>query len=284
MPGPSPRVRGEPSSPSTSGSAADGPSPRVRGELCDSCAPPAMPRAIPACAGRTLRRQLRCRGLRAIPACAGRTPGHRTHRALLRRAIPACAGRTAACRPDTAQPLTGHPRVRGENRKRSSPRCGRCGPSPRVRGELACSPSPPSAPAGHPRVCGENVTGTVHQECCCRAIPACAGRTNGIAALSVGATGPSPRVRGERPFQRPRPSTLSGHPRVCGENGRTERGLQRLVRAIPACAGRTNGIAALSVGATGPSPRVRGERATPRSRPGVPAGHPRVCGENGGGR
>ena len=114
-----------------------------------------------------------------------------------------------------------------------------------------------------------------------RAIPACAGRTGRPTPGRSLRSGPSPRVRGERPPSAPAPGRPPGHPRVCGENadhlgpswpdnraipacaGRTVEldGTKAAVkRAIPACAGRTYGpLAALILGC-GPSPRVRGER------------------------
>ena len=96
-----------------------------------------------------------------------------------------------------------------------------------------------------------------------RAIPACAGRT--------------PVMTTETEFK-------TGHPRVCGENGRMEAAGHQLVRAIPACAGRTLKLGIVRPEMYGPSPRVRGE---PSSRDGVrpgETGHPRVCGENLEGR
>ncbi len=153
--------------------------------------------------------------------------------------------------------------------------------------------------SGHPRVCGENVFLVVAQKEPIRAIPACAGRTLQSAADRLAAARPSPRVRGE-PSSRARRAT-SGHPRVCGENGRQIFPLGRLTRAIPACAGRTEEKADWFRIRCGPSPRVRGERpltAPPPPRTDGPSprvrgerntqaephravpGHPRVCGEN----
>jgi len=54
-------------------------------------------------------------------------------------------------------------------------------------------------------------------------------------------------------------SSLSGHPRVCGEN---------------------DGNDAAKLPITGPSPRVRGERSATLAAAASWAGHPRVCGEN----
>ncbi len=51
--------------------------------------------------------------------------------------------------------------------------------------------------SGHPRVCGENDTRAAVDEAEIRAIPACAGRTQGGGEAGVEGIGPSPRVRGE---------------------------------------------------------------------------------------
>ncbi len=92
-----------------------------------------------------------------------------------------------------------------------------------------------------------------------RAIPAYAGRTSDRERDQFCEYGPSPRVRGEPSAGSEAGVPIAGHPRVCGENcSRRPLGCV-LIRAIPACAGRTQ------------------FRATPRS---PASGHPRVCGEN----
>ena len=176
------------------------------------------------------------------------------------RAIPACTGRTLA--PGCLQyPVSGHPRVCGENvlpAHTTSPVCGpsprvrgersrasaliaaSIGPSPRVRGELTIAVGSGSPSSGHPRVCGENGELQVPLAGKARAIPACAGRT------------PCHQAPGR--LGRP------GHPRVCGENAEHCEQLTGLKRAIPACAGRTAARLPLVRNWAGPSPRVRGER------------------------
>ncbi len=99
----------------------------------------------------------------------------------------------------TPPPMPGHPRVCGENLpEQRNLRLARSG-HPRVCGEnfpKRCQPCP--RPAGHPRVCGENCheggVGIAQN----RAIPACAGRTLSNSLTGPAAYGPSPRVRGER--------------------------------------------------------------------------------------
>ncbi len=67
---------------------------------------------------------------------------------------------------------------------------------------------------------------------------------------------------------------MTGHPRVCGENGGLDPGHGELRRAIPECAGRTITDLEKAMWIYGPSPRVRGERQktgksifTPRAIP-----------------
>ncbi len=237
--GPSPRVRGEhnrpavkrgnvPGHPRVCGEnlvgergrwQADGPSPRVRGEHSTGRHDVARVRAIPACAGRTPRRQRSLpTGCRAIPACAGRTPEAGPARTPIAGPSPRVRGELDAClwSRDTG---TGHPRVCGENSgqrapchrlRRAIPACaGRtiasqallrisAGPSPRVRGELMGRKHAGTIKSGpSPRVRGERCD---------------------EARITVVMIGPSPRVRGELKLLTVPPLMLAGHPRVCGEN------------------------------------------------------------------
>ena len=275
---------------------SDGPSPRVRGSRWPSGAVAVSVRSIPACAGKP---------------CAVTASG-----------------------PDWRV----HPRVCGEARSSAGSAIMCVGPSPRVRGS---PPSPHSAslwprsipacagkpwrqtPSGcrgtvHPRVCGEAHRGVGQPDQADGSIPACAGKPGtrstcavmcrvhprvcgeaaaGTIPILFGA-GPSPRVRGSR---------------------RADRGGDRAVGSIPACAGkpwwsrptccgwrvhpRVCGEATLprssATSRPGPSPRVRGSRAAPlrpplavgsipacagKPSPAPPAApgrrvHPRVCGE-----
>ena len=191
-----------------------------------------------------------------------------------------------------------HPRVCGENIMQGWSHVREMGSSPRVRGK--------------PRLCRRTFWGS-------GLIPACAGKTALIDAVKA---------------------ELTAHPRVCGENqppltrwaasagsSPRVRGKHRVVRQaganrglIPACAGKTSGCRAWFSGPRahprvcgenlracfrllrmlGSSPRVRGKRDRPGSRPGLrglipacagktqssqitaslTAAHPRVCGEN----
>ena len=75
-------------------------------------------------------------------------------------------------------------------------------------------------------------------------------------------------------------SSISGHPRACGENYSLAWHWRRATRAIPARAGRTQVCEACGLRVYGPSPRVRGEPLGRRPTPARIAGHPRACGEN----
>ena len=190
-----PRVCGENGSDLAAWRRSFGSSPRVRGKpsgcsdcLCDRG-------LIPACAGKTSCDPSRCAALRAHPRvcgengrprrfsrkAAGSSPRVRGKRARNMvavspsRLIPACAGKT--CDPAAGTSGAGaHPRVCGENLKRTFLKLRKAGSSPRVRGKLgflhALDGLPGLIPAcagktrrnswparrawAHPRVCGEN--------------------------------------------------------------------------------------------------------------------------------
>ena len=272
---------------------------------------------IPACAGKTRACTRPFRALSAHPRVCGENGGRagelRRRRGSSPRVrgkptdaalpglpsglIPACAGKTPTTRTVWWGPEA-HPRVCGENTRRTSAENVASGSSPRVRGKRA-RPRP-----RRPRI---------------RLIPACAGKTTrracgarriwahprvcgeNVFAVDVGRApgGSSPRVRGKPASRTDRPTRLglipacagkthamsrtrrsgSAHPRVCGENSvrattrQDYRGSSPRVRGkrwsgtsdppgarlIPACAGKT-------------------PRPGPRARRG--AAHPRVCGEN----
>ena len=258
-------------------------------------------------------------------------------RAVTNRFIPACAGNSLLAAVE-ARLVTVHPRVCGELSAHASFRRHMAGSSPRVRG---------------------TPTSTTRMGSRCRFIPACAGNSRPRRPSRRGRpvhprvcgelprerkargalVGSSPRVRGTRRHADAGPdslrfipacagnsqlppsklSTMSVHPRVCGEL--RARGLRAaaglgssprvrgtphrrsaegsLWRFIPACAGnsipaglqpdsrtvhpRVCGELALCAGAAeasaGSSPRVRG---TPHISEGPTARrpvHPRVCGE-----
>ena len=150
--------------------------------------------------------------------------------------IPACAGKTVGgFRP--ALLAGAHPRVCGENAAPQPAPGPIAGSSPRVRGKLE-------------EVSGSFAVGGL--------IPACAGKTANHAEYGT-CTPAHPRVCGENmPTQSAGAFGSGSSPRVRGKLSLLPTG-RRLVRLIPACAGKT-----LSV-------RTRSRKAT---------AHPRVCGEN----
>ena len=311
-----PRVCGEAAAGALSGWSLRGPSPRVRGS------PSSFPRlelvvgSIPACAGKPGQRAGPGCGARVHPRVCGeagigfmgkewdngpspRVRGSRPPERATRirdGSIPACAGKPDVDQRYSAIPRV-HPRVCGEASPGSRARMGIGGPSPRVRGSLlvasasggfsgsipACAGKPPGNPAGpfpggvHPRVCGEALA---------------AGWLDGTDR------GPSPRVRGSR--------TGSGHggsrtwsiPACAGKPFRHGVG-QPAIRVHPRVCGEAVVIAHDLPPARGPSPRVRGSRRPARHRRrylgSIPACagkpiqsyprrlltwvHPRVCGE-----
>ena len=258
-----------------------------------------MGRLIPACAGKTLISE-------AVPGAA--------------QAHPRVCGENCPPSHETTDAPGSSPRVRGKRRLRGPPWPGG-GLIPACAGKTV-TPPPPSPPrSAHPRVCGENARRGLAHRRASWLIPACAGKTadevrqagrdrahprvcgeNALRAVSGrDESGSSPRVRG-KPITGAMnwlsdglipacagktglvvrdPRAGQAHPRVCGENLADEltelkpggssprvrgklkraRGFARCVWLIPACAGKTSS-------------------ASPR--PGVPAAHPRVCGENVG--
>ena len=233
--GSSPRVRGKPS---------------VFGVLVQGLG------LIPACAGKTGRFSLSQTAVAAHPRVCGenqkprvsnepyqgsspRVRGKRFARPIInlpRRLIPACAGKTAAY---LLLPVRdgAHPRVCGENIVARSKFKRHQGSSPRVRGK--------------PRARRLSVRAF-------RLIPACAGKTS-LPAFVTFSPEAHPRVCGENGLGAGQePKTAGSSPRVRGKL-RANRLAARLLRLIPACAGKTRHI---------------------WIRAGLRPAHPRVCGEN----
>ncbi len=218
-----------------------------------------------------------------------------------RGSIPACAG--SSCRPC---PRTWsswvHPRVRGEQVRRSLWRWQPPGPSPRARGaELvqafaqvaigsipACagSRSPRTrARSGqrvHPRVRGEQSTGSPCPLNVKGPSPRARG-ADGKPHVDVAAAGSIPACAGSRRRDPVRASRARVHPRVRGE---------QLVRILveridvgpsPRARGAVRNDAA-SLGQTGSIPACAGSRARTASRSADDRVHPRVRGEQSIGR
>ena len=192
--------------------------------------------------------------------------------------IPACAGQTD---PGVRVKIVpgAHPRVSGADVQKLAGNRGFLGSSPRVRGRPRfCVPAPVSvglipACAGqtlygyalgggyraHPRVCGADpgedttvpsgagssprVRGRrfqlLQQQVDRRLIPACAGQTARTSARRT-----APRA----------------HPRVCGADNITAKGMNNGSGLIPACAGQTSTDWSSGTTRLGSSPRVRGRQ------------------------
>ncbi len=157
-------------------------------------------------------------GSRAIPARAGRTGQGARQGGPASRAIPARAGRTALAQSWTVRPA---------------------GPSPRVRGELRDAIAGQGRGRAIPARAGRTLPERGSRPGERRAIPARAGRTPTASRRVRRTYGPSPRVRGERSRSSSGPWSTKGHPRACGENGRSPSDGHSRGRAIPARAGRT---------------------------------------------
>ena len=233
-----------------------GSSPRVRGKRVRRHQIQPGLRLIPACAGKTRRRQGATRSSAAHPRVCGENLPDGTYRfrqlgssprvrGKLSEAqdlpkgsglIPACAGKTSRPSSPTSRPWA-HPRVCGEND--SQPRWSRItsGSSPRVRGKR-----PPQA--------AEAVR---H-----RLIPACAGKT--------------------RPGCRSCPSSAA-HPRVCGENHQAQRALADQRGSSPRVRGKRCSSTG-SGGILGLIPACAGKTLAPGLPGHMYGAHPRVCGEN----
>ena len=312
-----PRVCGENDARRSAFDSARGSSPRVRGKLIAQPRPPALPRLIPACAGKTVRvgstsmtsgahprvcgeNVRRTRGVWEVGGSSPRVRGKRLPRLQQERLvglIPACAGKTSE-KGLSGTTRQAHPRVCGENRPRLRRWTHEHGSSPRVRGKLdvlrgqrprpglipACAGktwTPDSLAAGsgaHPRVCGENVS----------------------ALGNLGSLlGSSPRVRGKHHLRREGRNrrrlipacagktgvragiclVLTAHPRVCGENWRVRVRVAAHCGSSPRVRGKPRRLG-------GPLPALRlipacAGKTTPRTAATLGrSAHPRVCGEN----
>ena len=315
-----PRVCGETGVPYALTSPQVGPSPRVRGNLTAALVAFPGGGSIPACAGKPRSPRRRASASRVHPRVCGETaprmpvssvdagpsprvrgnlrPGGAAR--LVERSIPACAGKPEAARRRRRE-LRVHPRVCGETRAEDGSTMWSSGPSPRVRGNpdrtagtssrRGSIPACAGKPTGgcwprstrwvHPRVCGETRR-----------------RSSGVRIVS----GPSPRVRGNRPRSADSAPSRGSIPACAGKPWR-----MRATRLLPGVHPRVCGETAPAPGAHprhgGPSPRVRGNQrhrvlrkrrqgsipacaGKPAGKPAGPCGHrvhPRVCGETGSG-
>ena len=215
---------------------ADGSSPPARGTLVHDHLGRGAVRFIPACAGNTPRFPCPARPRAVHPRLRGEHPLANTiftnppgssppARGTLcdaedgtqkGRFIPACAGNTGGATPMPCHRSV-HPRLRGEHRRRKTPRSSGLGSSPPARGT-------------------REMRGW--STLLARFIPACAGNTP-LASPRLPCTSVHPRLRGEHSY------TISSFP-FCLGSSPPARGTPHIrdgdgaaFRFIPACAGNT---------------------------------------------
>ena len=229
-----PRMRGEQTTGDKSWICTSGSSPHARGTVGNEWHALRVVGIIPACAGnrrrrsrarslgwdhprmrgeqplRKMRRGVRMGSSPHARGTASTTPRTRAGAGI----IPACAGNspTPSARPPAARD---HPRMRGEQRSRSSCERVRMGSSPHARGTGCWEPPDVALPG---------------------IIPACAG--NSTAKSSRRSTfGDHPRMRGEQPRRsRTTPPRPGSSPHARGTE-QIENVFLSLVGIIPACAG-----------------------------------------------
>ena len=233
--GSSPRVRGKPAT-SHWPFIPPGSSPRVRGKPLPAIERILSSGLIPACAGKTGCSTTYSIAARAHPRVCGENRTIRTVRLTsdgssprvrgkplaaspldcVRGLIPACAGKTNAAR-FQSRAGRAHPRVCGENTRRSAHQTVKGGSSPRVRGKPSCTLTVAGQRGLIPACAGKTSRLAVLLGCL-GAHPRVCGENKGVAVLGKGMKGSSPRVRGKR-------TLFAFFWFVCG--------------LIPACAGKT---------------------------------------------
>ena len=192
-----------------------------------------------------------------------------------------------------------HPRIRGENNRRSAPNGRTRGTSPHTRGKLEKAernvkkarniPAYAGKTWGrggliglqeeHPRIRGENaqiedhhvhIDGTsphtrgkrmvaVTGEGYARNIPAYAGKTDPMDIWHTREAGTSPHTRGKPPPNTSTANRLTEHPRIRGENPRPWQPSRRPAGNIPAYAGKTAATRGMRNTMCGTSPHTRGK-------------------------
>ena len=230
-----PRSRGENHVFDVGGREYSGSSPLTRGKRMRPTPSQSRPGLIPAHAGKTDCRSLRCVAGPAHPRSRGENL-RESYRAIM------CGG---------SSPLT-RGKLRGGDQVRH-----RQGLIPAHAGKTSVSPLIRGSPRAHPRSRGEN-----------KSRRSCRIRLVGSSPLTRGKPGPGARERspprlipahaGKTPAARPPRRTPRAHPRSRGENRRFEGRRDRDVRLIPAHAGKTSERLACR-SAQWAHPRSRGE-------------------------
>ena len=274
-----PRVCGEAGRVFPEPAPAPGPSPRVRGS--PSACPPGTTRwgSIPACAGKPSCPPRTRRGRRVHPrvcgeagkkvwgAIKGMGPSPRVRGSqdldrgeeLVDGSIPACAGKPGRRRAGRS-PARVHPRVCGEAGELQSVSHSPAGPSPRVRGSRAPSGTADGGEGSIPACAGKPVRDDWSMRAA-RVHPRVCGEASIATITGEPGGGPSPRVRGSLHAGAARPPVRGSIPACAGKPART-RSTPRCSRVHPRVCGEAVAGDHDTMVAYGPSPRVRGSRAT----------------------
>ena len=312
-----PRVCGENDARRSAFDSARGSSPRVRGKLIAQPRPPALPRLIPACAGKTVRVGSTSMTSGAHPRVCGENWSTASRRSTAsgssprvrgkrrdRRGqfhglglIPACAGKTQPAWTSTC-PDRAHPRVCGENQCAVRAGMPLPGSSPRVRGKRqidgvdtdrgrlipACAGKTGSSVMtrtmmrAHPRVCGENFFSFGGVPGAVGSSPRVRGKPRGDPEQS-GNGGLIPACAGKTTGRKRTRRRGAAHPRVCGENRPAAAPPRRSSGSSPRVRGK-HGRADERRAGEGLIPACAGKTASSGAPPGSARAHPRVCGEN----
>ena len=214
------------------------------------------------------------------------------------RFIPARAGNTLSGRSTTASPYGSSPRVRG-TLGFTLPAVNLLRFIPARAGNTVMATSCNLALAVHPRACGEHVTscprlslssgssprvrGTLTVSASCSAfsrfIPARAGNTSRIKAISKTSSGSSPRVRGTLEKASPKTIIRRFIPARAG-NTSVGGGVRHVAAVHPRACGEHLLIPDPCISISGSSPRVRGTHTTWTVSYALNSVHPRACGEH----
>ena len=240
--------------------------------MCIFHPPPVYPRV---CGGTPPRLQRTCRAGGLSPRVRGNRS--RRPRALrISRSIPACAGE-----PRTASPRRSfgwvYPRVCGGTRIAAISSSRPPGLSPRVRGNLLRPKHPLVDHGSIPACAGEPATRPgYHAES--EVYPRVCGGTEPASPSPGDVAGLSPRVRGNPRHPPSAGATAGSIPACAGEPSNVPAGDSEATVYPRVCGGTAPRFGA-SVGASGLSPRVRGNPRTPASFRWSPGSIPACAGE-----
>ena len=195
--------------------------------------------------------------------------------------IPAWAGKPQALYPSTS-PYAVHPRVGGETARSQATVVVTSGPSPRGRGNRGAAPDPGAGQRSIPAWAGKpsaaaasfDVIG-VH--------PRVGGETLPVLRIEREPKGPSPRGRGNQPYNRGMRTLTRSIPAWAGKPGNHDDTAHR-IRVHPRVGGETQSRPIPVAVAMGPSPRGRGNRSARGTVPEQMRSIPAWAGKPQGGR